>query len=116
MTPDFSSYGSHFQFTRALAPVLPCFRVYWNSDNSIVKTIAKSAKSSSVSNFGDNYRYLRYKYKIELIIWNLPLCKLHTCFDSYMSHNITVVLEGSFMRDLCLIRDDYMLEMGRNRY
>ena len=24
-----------------------------------------------------------------------------------MSHNITVVSESSFMRDLCLIRDDY---------
>ena len=28
-------------------------------------------------------------------------------FDSYMSHSITVFPEGSFIRDLCLMRDDY---------
>ena len=55
-----------------------------NSDNSIVKTIANSAKCSSVSNFGDNYRYLSYKYKIGNHVWNSPLCKLLKCFDSYM--------------------------------
>ena len=29
------------------------------------------------------------------------------CFDSYMSHSITVFPDGSFIRDLCLMRDDY---------
>ena len=44
-----------------------CAKFIWsclNSDNSIVKTILKSAKCSSVYNFGDNYRYLTYKYNI----------------------------------------------------
>ena len=56
---------------------------YLNSDNSIVKTIAKSAKCSSVtvSHFGDNYRYFSYKYKIENHVWGSPLCKVHKCFD-----------------------------------
>ena len=80
--------------------------------NFIVYTIAKSAKCSSVSNFGDNYRYLSYisqlyKYKIGNHVWDSLLCKLHKCFDSYMSHSITVFPEGSFIRDLCLMRDDY---------
>ena len=35
------------------------------------------------------------------------VCKLHQCLDSYMSHNITVDSESSFIRDLCLIIDDY---------
>ena len=78
-----------------------------HSDNSIVKIIAKSAKCSSVSNFGDNYRYLSYKYKIGNHVWDSPLCKLHNCFDSYMSHSNTVSPESFFIRDLCLIRDDY---------
>ena len=78
-----------------------------NSDNPIVKTIAKSAKCSSVSNFVDNYRYLSYKHKIENHVWDSPLCKLHKCLDSYMSHSITVFPEGSFIRELCLIREDY---------
>ena len=82
-----------------------CAKFIWsclNSDNYIVKTIAKSAKCSSVSNFGDNYRY-----KIGNHVWDSPLCKLHKCFDSYMSHSIAVFLEGSFISDLCLIRDYY---------
>ena len=66
-----------------------------NSDNSIVKIIAKSAKCSSVSNFGVNYRYLSYKYKIGNHVWDLPLCKLHKCFNSYMSHSIIVFPEGT---------------------
>ena len=86
-------------------------KVIWSclNENSIVETFANSAKRSSVSNFGDNYRYLSYKYKIRNHVWDSPLCKLHTCFDLYMSHNITVFLhvEGSLIRDLCLMRDDY---------
>ena len=42
-------------------------------------------------------------------VWNSPLCKLHVhkWFDSYMSHSITVFPEFFFIRDVCLIRDDY---------
>ena len=80
-----------------------------NSDNSIVKTIAKSAKCSRVSNIRDNYRYLGYKYKIGTHVWESPLCKLLKCFDSYMSYSITVFPEGSFIRALYLIRDDYTI-------
>ena len=57
-----------------------CAKFIWsclNSDNSIVKTIANSAKCSSVSNFGDNYRYLSYEYNIGNHVWDSPLCKLH---------------------------------------
>ena len=62
---------------------------------------------SSVSNVGDNYRYLSYKNKIGNHVWDSPLCELHKCFDSDMSHSITVFPEGFYIRDLCLIRDDY---------
>ena len=36
---------------------------------------------------------------------------LHKCFDSYtcMSHNITIVTEGSIICGLCLIIDDYLV-------
>ena len=82
-----------------------CAKFVWpclNSDNSIVKTIANPAKCSSVSNFGDNYRYLSYKYKIGNHVWDSPLCKLHKCFDLYL-HSIAVFPEGSFIRDLMTI-------------
>ena len=52
-------------------------------------------------------RHISYKYNIGNHVWESPLCKLHKCFDSYMSHSITVFPEGSFIRDLCLMRDDY---------
>ena len=48
-----------------------------------------------------------YKYKRGNHVWDSLLCKLNTCFDSHMSHNITVDSEGFFISDLCLIRDDY---------
>ena len=75
--------------------------------NKDIIIISNLAKCSSVSNFGDNYRYLSYKYKIGNHVWDSPLCKLLKCFDSYMSHSITVFPEGSLIRDLCLMRDDY---------
>ena len=69
-----------------------CAKFIWsclNSDNSIVKTIANSAKCSSVSNFGDNYRYLSYKYKIGNHVWDSPLCKLH----NVLIHICLIVLQ-----------------------
>ena len=39
---------------------LSCF----NSHNLIVRNISLAAKISSFSDFGDNYRYLSYKYGI----------------------------------------------------
>ena len=53
-----------------------CDKFIWsclNSENSIVKTIAKSAKCNSVSNFGDDYRYLSYKFKIGDHVWDSPV-------------------------------------------
>ena len=61
-----------------------------NSHNCVIKNIALSAKSSSSSDFGGNYRYLSYKYNIGTHVWNLPLCKLYKCFDIYLSHDSTV--------------------------
>ena len=48
------------------------------SHNVIVRNISMAVKISSFSNFGDNYRYLSYKYRIGIhVIWHLPLCKLY---------------------------------------
>ena len=52
-----------------------------------------------------------YKYIIGNHVRDSPcasaICYIHKRFDSYMSHKITVVSEGSFIRNLYLIRDDY---------
>ena len=46
-----------------------CAKFIWscfNSHNLIVRNISLAAKISSFSDFGDNYRYLSYKYGIEI--------------------------------------------------
>ena len=45
-----------------------CDKFIWscfNSHNLVVRNISMAAKISSFSDFGDNYRYLSYKYGIE---------------------------------------------------
>ena len=37
------------------------------------------------------------------------ICKLYKCFDIYLSHDSTVNPDGVFIRELCLLRDDYSL-------
>ena len=54
-------------------------------------------------------KYLSYKYNIGTHVWNLPLCKLYECFDLYLSHNSAANPDGVFIRELCLLRDDYSL-------
>ena len=46
-------------------------------------------------------------YKIGNHVWDSPSCKLHKCFNSYASHSIMVFPVASFIRNLCVIRDDY---------
>ena len=84
-------------------------KIYWSCLNSHNCVIALSAKSSSSSDFGDNYRYLSYKYNIGIHVWILPLCKLYKCFDIYLSHDFTINPDGVFIREQCLLRDDYSL-------
>ena len=48
--------------------------------------------------------FANHKYKIGNHVCHSLLCKLHKCFDSDMSHSITVIPEASFIRDLRLIR------------
>ena len=92
-----------------------CVKFIWsciNSHNCVIKNIALPAKSSRSSAFGDNYRYLSYKFNIGIHVWNVPLCKLYKCFDIYLSHDSTGNPDGVFIRELTelsLLRDDYSL-------
>ena len=83
--------------------ILSCF----NSHNLIARNISFAAKISSFSDFGDNYRYLSYKYGIGIHVWDLPLCKLCKCFDLFpLNHHNTIAINGVFIRDLCLLREN----------
>ena len=95
-----------YKFEKRCAQFICCCL---NTHNCVIKNIALSAKSSSSSNFGDNYRYLSYKFNIGIHVWNLPLCKLYKCFDLYLSHNPAVNPDGTFIRGLCLFRHAMLL-------
>ena len=60
-----------------------CAQFIWsclNSYNTFIKTTALSVISSGGSTFGDNYRYLSYKYNIGHLIWLLSLNEVIKCF------------------------------------
>ena len=89
-----------------------CAKFIWsslNSTNTIVKTIALSAISSVNSTFGDNYRYLSFKYNIGSHIWFSSLNKITKCISLYISihEHALYSSHGVITRDLCLARDDY---------
>ena len=63
-----------------------------------------TSKMSSFSDFGDNFRYLSYKYGIG--IWHLPLCKLYKCLELYLLNCYNTIANGVFIRDLCLLREN----------
>ena len=78
-----------------------CAKFIWscfNSHNLIVRNISLAAKISSFSDFGDNYRYLSYKYGIGIHVWHLPLCKLSKCFDLYLLNHHNTIANGVFIR------------------
>ena len=65
-----------------------CAKFIWsclNSYNTIIKNTALSAISSGGSTFGDNYRYLGYKYNIGPHIWMLSLNEDIKCISLYIS-------------------------------
>ena len=89
-----------------------CAKFIWsslNSTNTIIKTIALSAISSVNSTFGDNYRYLSFKYNIGSHIWFSSLSKVTKCISLYISihEHALYSSHGVIIRDLCLARDDY---------
>ena len=73
-----------------------------------------AAKISSFSDFGDNYRYLSYKYGIGIHVWHLSLCKLYTCFDLYLLNYHNTIANEVFIRDLCLLRENNIVVDGQD--
>ena len=90
-----------------------CAKFIWscfNSHNLIVRNISMAAKISSFSDFGDNYRYLSYKYGIGIHVWHLPLCKLYKCFDVFLLNHHKTIANGVFIRDPCLLRENNIVD------
>ena len=76
----------------------PCL----NSSNTN-NCIAISAISIDNSTFGDNYRYLSYRYNMGFYIWILALNSVLSLY-MYMSNqdNSLYSAHGTIIRDLCL--------------
>ena len=62
--------------------------LFGGSSNEIVKHITLAACSCIQSNLGDNYSYLKYKYKIDIHMKQAPLCKLLYCFDMFILQHL----------------------------
>ena len=89
------------EFLRCAKFIWSCF----NSNNFIVKSISMAAKIPSFSDFGDNYRYLSYKYGIGKHVWHLPISKLCKCFDLFLLNYYKTIANGVFIRDLFLLKE-----------
>ena len=68
-----------------------------------------AAKISSSSDFGNNYRYLSYKYGTGIHVWHLPSCQLYKCFDLYQLNHYNTIANCIFIRDLCLLRENIIV-------
>ena len=68
---------------------------------------------SIFSDFGDNHRYLSYKYGIET---HVPLCRLYKCFDFYLLYYRNTIANGVFMRDLCLLKENNIVDDRSGSY
>ena len=73
-----------------------------------------TAKVSSFSYFGDNYRFLSYKYGIGIHVWHLPLFNLCKCFDLYLLNHHNTIADGIFIRDLCSLRENNIVVDDQN--
>ena len=83
---------------------------FFNSHKLIVRNISLAARISCFSDFGDNYRYISYKYGIGIHKWHLPLCKLYKRFDLYLLNHHNTFANGVFIGDLCLLRENNIVD------
>ena len=82
-----------------------------NSNNLIIKTTSISAITTHRSQFGDNYRYICYKYKIPRYLWFLPIGNILQYVQEFIVNYVCTSPEGAMIRELCLQRniDDFIL-------
>ena len=77
-----------------------------NSNNLISKSTSISALTTHRSQFGDNYRYICYKYKIPRNLWFLPIGNMLRYIDDFIVKYVCTSPEGFMIRELCLQRDN----------
>ena len=80
----------------------------------MVSNTSMVTKVSSISDCGDNYRYLNYKFGIGIHIRHLPVCKFYKSFDLYLLNHHNMIANGVFIRDLCLLRENNLVVDGQD--
>ena len=56
-----------------------------HSPNIIVKSVKQSSIRSRYSTFGENFRYISYRYDVSPTSWISPLCKVYKCLNDYVT-------------------------------
>ena len=82
-----------------------CIKFIWtllHSPNIFVKSIIQSAIEYSYSTFGENFRYLSYKYDLSPTLWISPLCNVYKCINDYVTDFIVTPDISHFIRELCI--------------
>ena len=77
-----------------------------NSNNLIIKTTSISAITNHRSQFGDNYRYICYKYQIPRYLCFLPIGNILQYIQDFIVKYVCTSPEGAMIRELCLQRDN----------
>ena len=65
-----------------------------NSNNLIIKTTSISAITNHRSHFGDNYRYICYKYKNPRYLWFLPIGNILQYIQDFIVKYVWTSHEG----------------------
>ena len=65
----------------------------------------RSAIRNGYSTFGENLRYLSYKYNLSPTLWISPLCNVYKCINDYVTDCIVTPDISHFIRELCICRD-----------
>ena len=85
-----------------------------NSNNFIIKTTSISVITTHRSQFGDNYRYICYKYKIPRNLWFLPIGNILQYFQDFIVKYVCTSPKGAMIRELCLQRDNDVLILSNS--
>ena len=106
-------YQTHCRFLHTINDSIPidvilekrCIKFLWssiNSFNQIVKSLSLSSIKCSSSVFGENYRFLSYKYNILPTDWFLPFYHILNKIELFVKTCHVHYPEASFIRELCI--------------
>ena len=96
-----------------------------NSNNLIIKTTSISTITTHRSQFGDNYRYICYKYETFIIyliiyyipkyLWFLPIGNILQYIQDFIVKYVCTSSEDATIRELCLQRDNDDLILSNSK-